>query len=199
VKVKLRAVNIDGLDGIGKSTQTNVLAVHLNKNNIPYKIIQLEDNLENITKCLQQTKDFLLLNPSGIVISDGSIAKAMVLELIAGISQPIIVEKYRKVIHEYECLAHQYGMANLLLVSTDIDMCQRRIEKREKLLGNHIEKNTNHSHENHVIRLLRTFDSHTLSRSLKFNVINIEENNSILDVHRLIVDSLKANFDGLPK
>lgn len=194
MKKKISIINIDGVDGIGKTTQINMLMVRLSQKNIPLLNLQLTDTLQSGLDCAQQTWDFLKQNPDGIVITDGSIAKMLVLDLLNGISSNEIIEHYRTLLHEHECLNHRYGMANILLIMDDMDTCNGRILKRNKLNKTIGVEITDFTKERQIIRSLRQFNTNIISRSLDFHVIETDDSQSIIEVYEEIVDYLTDKY-----
>jgi len=192
---KLKIINIDGTDGVGKTTQINMLHIWLKKQDIPCKTLYLEDNAESAREALKETRDFLNSVSDSVVICDGSIARMMVLDMLNNIPQRNIVENYKDILHDYEVISHKYGVFNLLMVMDNTYECGDRISKREKLLGNINKGIKNHELEKEVINLLRNFNNYTISKSLIFNVFEIEERDSILEVHDRIIKYLQDNFE----
>jgi len=195
MKKRLSIINIDGVDGIGKTTQINVLTGYFLRLQLPFLLLQLEDNTKSALKCAKATWEFLEKEPDGIVICDGSIAKMMVLELIKGVGSKNIVEKYREILHEHELLNHKYGMANILMIIDDIKVCHERILKRGKLMKIHEEGITDFKLEAEIIKGLRTFGIHTISKSLDFHILETDDSESILDINEEILKYLENNFE----
>ena len=102
----LKIINIDGMDGIGKTTQIGMLSKNFAEIDTPTLILNLQDSIESAIDCAGKTWDFLENNPEGVVFTDGSVARMMVLDLVNGISQPEISDKYKEVLHQHERLNH---------------------------------------------------------------------------------------------
>lgn len=201
MKKPLSIINIDGIDGIGKTTQVNILSNYYKDKGIPVLTLFLEDNSDSAMECIGEIWEFLDKNEGGIVISDGSIAKMIVIDILEGIPQSNILVKYKDLLHQYEILNHKYGMANILFLMDNLQECSNRIIKREKLLNNESNGIENMNREQDIIRLMRDFDSYTITRSLIFYPLIIDEDDSILAVQDDILSYLDNNFKikSLPK
>ena len=195
MKKKLRIINIDGTEGLGKTTQVSMLVNFLKSKNIPYKIIHLEDNVESAGEACEKTIEFLEKTPKGVVISDGSIARMMVIDLLSNIHRDKITQKYEKMIHDYEVLGHKYGVANILLVLEDTKEASNRVIKREKLLGNVSSGILSEFIEKDIIKALKNFNIYTLSQQIVFDVIKVDTNDSIIEVNGNIINYLNENFE----
>lgn len=190
----LRIINIDGVDGIGKTTQIRILYTSLKADGIPVKVLHLKDNVKSALALSYEANEFLKENENGIVICDGSIARMIVVDDLAGISQQDLMEKYRSVIFEYEKLNHSYGVTNILMVTDDVQFCHNRILKRGKLANKEESGILDFEHEKDIVKGMKFFDSHIISKNLKFHVVEIESEDSILEIKEEIWDFLTENY-----
>lgn len=194
-KKKIRLITIDGVEGIGKTTQANHLVVYLKEKGYNPILIDTDENLESALNNIHKSSDFLKKNDKNIVISDGSFGKIMVIDKLKGIPQRDILEQYKEVIHEYEVLAHKYGMLNLLMIMEEINICSKRVKKRERLLGNLSEGIIDIHKEKEIIDELKRLDNFVAFGNLKFDVFSVEPEDSILEIHSRCLELIKKRFE----
>lgn len=190
---KLSIINIDGPQGIGKSSQVGLLKHYVESKGVKCKVLKLNDTIPSAIDCINEAYDFLE-EFDGIVITEGSIAEMIQVDINAGMQTNDVREKYRQVIFQYEKLYHQYGMANILITIDDIDVCKSRLEKRARLFQQDV-KIINEKLEKELVKGLKSFDNHVITINLKFHVIDTEESEKMLDVHKKIVDLIESNFE----
>ena len=193
----LNIISIEGIDGIGKTAQVNVLSNYFKDLGVPVLINRIKNNLESGLKSTSNTWEFLEKHPNGIVINDGSIAKMMQLEIQSGKPQLEISLHFMELIHEYECLNHKYNILNILLSVDDIEICKKRLIKRENILGvKKIEDFYYNSNDQTLMANgLKIFGNQILSKSIEFQILKTHENYSILDVHEDVLKIINENFE----
>jgi len=189
---KLSIVNIDGPQGIGKTSQIGLLKKYIESKGLKCKILKLNDTIPSAIDCINETYDFLE-EFDGVVITEGSIAEMIQIDINAGMQVNDVRQKYLQVIFQYEKLYHQYGMANILLTIDDIEICKCRLERRARLFQEDVEI-INEKLERTLIKGLKSFDNHVITINLKFHVIDTEEDEKMLDVHKKIVELIEDNF-----
>ena len=192
----LNIVNIEGITGIGKSTQVSVLCNYFKGLEIPVLINRIGDDLGSGLKATGNTWNFLKKHPNGIVINDGSIAKMMQLEIQSGKPQSEIAQDYLSLTHEYECLNHKYGILNVLISINNISACEDRLIKRRDIFGIENSKDLPYDMDKQTLMQsgLEVFGDQVISKSIKFQVLRTHERDSILDVHEDIVSIINENF-----
>jgi thymidylate kinase len=190
----LNIINVDGMDGVGKTVQIQTLSNYLRVRNIPFIVNHLQDNIESAKICINKTNAFLKENPDGIVVNDGSIARMIVIDLSSNLSVLEIEDKYKEILHDYQRTDHQYGVLNILLIIDDISVCNERILRRDRLWGRDSKGLEDPDKELSLMNGMKIFDNHVLSKNLKFQVVETYHSDSILDVHQLILDVLKEDF-----
>lgn len=195
MKKNLNILNIDGVDGIGKTTQINMLTMSLKNSGVPVLRVSVDDTVESALGCAGQMWNFLKLNPNGLVLSDGSIARMIVTDFLDGMLRTDIEEKYRSVIYEYEKLHHKYGITNILMVTSDIDYCHQRMLKRGRIIKKPEDGIKDFQREIEVVRAMRYFDSNAISKQLIFQAFEVDEDDSILEVQDSLWEYLEANFE----
>lgn len=190
----LRIINIDGTEGCGKTTQINLLSAYFTRLNIPHKVNCLEDNLESGIRTAEATKKYLEETDGAVVINDGSPARMVVTELVSGVPTNDILGKYKNLLFANEQLSHAYGTANLLLVLPDVAEANRRIQKRRELMGAK-KYELNLELEKDIVKGMQFFDQHPTSKGLKFDVIKIGNQETMLEISESILKYLQDNFE----
>ena len=195
MKKQLNVINIDGTKGLGKTTQINLLGLYFKKHKIPFIINTLDDTIPTAIQVIEKTTEFLIKYSDGIVINDGSIAEMVVIDMSRGIHLTDLAEKYKDILQKYEVLNHRFNMANLLLVPDNLEMCHDRIIKRANLLGKESDGLEDWTLAKYIILGLRDFNYYSISGSMVFNVIDIYESETMLNVYDKIKKILKENFE----
>lgn len=192
----LNIINIDGVDGVGKTTQIDLLYKLFSENQKKILKITLEDTIESASECADKTDQFLTENPGGMVIADGSIAKMIVSDYVGGLTKESILSKYGNVLHRFACLSQKYETANLLLINKNIQNSIANIEKREKVTANkNIKVDKDLIREREVVRAMFNFNDNAITKNIKFVAIEIDNDDYILDIQDKIWDYLTKNFD----
>lgn len=190
----LNIINIDGVDGIGKTTQIHMMAMNLKKAGVPVLTVFIDDSIDSALDAAKKIDEFLGSNPNGMVLSDGSIARMIVVDSLSGMQKSKIVQKYQSVIHAYEGLHYKYGVTNILMITEDIQFCHDRLVKRGKLLKKPEKGIESFQDQLDIVQGMRLIDAHTISKQLIFEVFDIDEEDSILEVQDMIWDYLKEKF-----
>ena len=193
MKKDLRIVSIDGIRGVGKTSQAFLLCRYLESYDINSKLLKLEDNIESILDSIDKLWK-MLEKEDCIVICDGSIARMIEVDIQRQMPMKDVYEKYRIVINEYEKLYHKYGMANLLITINEPTECQERINKRNSLFKESIEL-IDIVGQNNISSGLSRFDSYVFNVNIKFHTVETEKEDSMLDVRDDIYKILESNFN----
>ena len=183
MKKRCDIISVDGLKGVGKSTQINVLRNHFNNLGIKTLVNRFDGTVDNALEIADNINEFLSENPDGVVLNDGSIARMIQLDIQNGLHDSFLVEKYRSVIFEYQKIHLKYGMVNIILLIDDIDSCNCRTIKKQKMFG---ENNpTGIEDLNTEIDLdkgFRIFDTRTITKTINFQVFETNSEDSIVEV-----------------
>ena len=193
-KRNLRILNIDGVEGVGKTTQLNIIAGYLKKSEIPIQLNKIDETDESISKALARTEDFLKENPDGIVINDGTIANTIVQQLSTGNRWQDIENRHKDHLFHLECLNHTHGTANILLVPDNLETCDARLRRRQELFEQEVVGVGDTILQQTLMNGLMNFDNSVLSRNLKFHVLKVYDNESIMQVHKNILNLIDQNF-----
>ena len=194
MKNQIQIINIDGTEGSGKTTQINHLLGLIRLKGRPVMVNYMDDTIKSALECAEKTNRFLEENPDGIVVNDGSIARMIVGDLSKGMSQESAIEKYRPIIHEHEKMFHKYKTANLLFILDNLSVCNDRYEKEAKILGYEAHKKIDPDIEKTIIQGLRKFDSNMITNNLKFHTIEIDSEDTILEIKDSVIKHLREHF-----
>jgi len=186
-------ISIDGIRGVGKTTQINMLARHFRGMGVDILVIKSGEDVDSGVEAIEKTNTFLE-KENTMVIMDGSVARMMVVELVSGIAETVVTDKYKSLINGYERLNHKYGIVGLLMVMDDLEECNKRILKKSALSGLPEAAIDNPAVEVDIVSGMRFFNNHVASKSVKFHTFNIEASNSMLDIQKLILSYLSENY-----
>lgn len=191
----LQIVNIDGTEGSGKTTQIQLLKSRLRLLGSSVLVNHLDDNIESARQVLTKTLSFLKEAEYGVVINDGSIARAMAVDLVDGISKETIIEKYRDVFFIQNSLYHQFGTSNILIVMDDILEAQKRLARNKKILGIEDTNTLDLVREKKITEMMQNFDSLVISTNMYFHSIEVGSTEKMNDVCTKIYKYLLDNFE----
>ena len=188
--MKFQIINIEGAEGVGKTAQVNLLRNYL-KDKVKLSVRTLQYTNPKALELMENTTKFLEENPEGLQINDGSIIRMIVKDISIGLSKDEVTNKNKDILHAYEVLNHRFSNLNILLLPQNIEMCQDRINKRQKLLRLQ-EKQIDFVEESAIVKGLYNFSNHMLSLNIKFKVIIVEENDTMLSIHKKILEILEG-------
>lgn len=194
-KRNLRILNIDGVEGVGKTTQLNIMANYLKNLNMPVQMNKIVDSDESLKIAIDRTEKFLNEHEDGIVLNDGTIAKAMVVQLSTGSRYQDIEDRYKDLLFRLQVLDHSHGMVNVLVVPDNLDSCDARLRKRQGLFGEEITGIIDSIMQQTLMKGFADFDNSVLSRNLKFQVLKAYNDESIMQVHKNLLQLLTDSFE----
>lgn len=198
---KLDIICIDGIVGVGKTTQVVLFRNLLKLHDIPHKIIslsQVEDT--EITKAqLLDISEYLTKEPEGVVICDGSIASDIVDDMAKNMLAQDLWEKHKDNLRIYEGLNNQFNFINILLTPMNLDICQDRSNKKAKMFRKEQQDIENIEHLRVTSHGLRNFDNNMLTYNIKFNNIDLFGGESINQIHDRVLEIVKARFQIIKK
>jgi Cdc6-like AAA superfamily ATPase len=186
---KFQIINIEGAEGVGKTAQVNLLRNYL-KDKVKLSVRTLQYTTPKALELMENTTKFLEENPEGLQINDGSIVRMIVKDISTGLSKDEVTNKNSDIIHAFEVLNHRFSNLNILLLPQNIEMCQDRITKRQKLLRLK-EKQIDFVEESAIVKGLYNFSDHMLSLNVKLKVIIVEEKDTMLSIHKKILEILE--------
>ena len=198
MKNPLRVISVDGTRGSGKTSQINMLSRHLKALGFTVSILKSGQTPQEITTILKHIDSFLPKDPKSMVIMDGSIARPMVADLVSGKPSTEVVDSFKLPMHEFERIDQKYGIVGILFVMDDIEESNRRVTNRAKILKEGDLSIVDTAKENEIISGMRTFNNHVASKNVDFHTFNIEPENTIMDIHKAVVDYLTEKY-GLPR
>ena len=193
----LRIISIDGTRGVGKSSQIAMLSKYFKSLGMSVSTLKMTSGepIQSGLIALEFTKTFLEKSTDNLVILEGSIARPMVGDIMTGMSNTALLEKYKHLTHQYEVLFNSYGIANFLLVMDDISECNRRIKRFKDLTGHGNDPVENTSHEADIVSGMRYFNNHIASKNITFQVLDVRPTNTMLEIHKTIMDKLSEKYE----
>ena len=184
-----KIITLESIKGVGISTQCRLLKRYYHDSfgieaNINIFNNSIESELNNIKKTIEYfNKDIK------IVINDGCFVKLVSYDIVNAVHQDKIYEKYKDILQQYEVLFHKYEMINLLLIPNNIKMGYDNLLRKSTIIDMDIPE-FNQLKESKIIQALKLLDNYTMFQNIKFYSLHIHEDESILDVHKKIVDKL---------
>jgi hypothetical protein len=202
MKRPLRIISMDGTRGAGKSSQIALLSKHLKSIGMTVSTLKMTDGepIQSGLAAIDFCQNFLAKSDSHAVILDGSLARPMVIDIMAGMSNTNLMDKYKLLTTAFEKLDHQYDVAHFLLVMDDMAECARRIEKFKALTGQEKEGIEYFAHEQDIVSGMRFFNNHVASKNLIFQVLDLFPHQSMLEINKLVIAKLSEQYEfALPK
>ena len=191
----LRILNIDGVEGVGKTTQLNIMANYLKNQDIPVQLNRIADSDESIETAIDRTEKFLKEHDDGVILNDGTVAKAMIVQLSTGSRYQDVEDRYKELLFRLQVLDHSYGMVNILVVPEDLNSCDARLKKRQELFGEEVKGIVDPIMQQTLVKGFADFDNSILSRNLKFQVLKVYDDESIMKVHKNLLQLLTDSFE----
>lgn len=196
MKNKLDVLCIDGVIGVGKTTQVVIFRNFLKSHNIPHKVLSFKETegTEFTKNQLLQIDKYLVEEPNGLIICDGSIAIDIVDDIVDNMYKEDLWSKHKDNIQIYESLNTQFNFINVLLTPTNLDLCDRRLQKKANMSGDIKIELDNKARLQTVIQGLRQFDNSMLTLNVKFNNIDLDGSENIMDIHEEIKEIILKKF-----
>lgn len=193
---KLDVICIDGIIGVGKTTQVVIFRNLLKSHNIPHKVITFKevDGTDFTTQQLLGISDYLEKEPDGMIICDGSIATDIVDDIANNINSKDLWSKHKNNLQIYESLNSRFNFVNVLLTPTNLELCDRRLQKKANMSGESKVMLENKQHLITTIQGLKQFDNSMLTMNIKFNNIELNGEENIMEIHKQITDIILKNF-----
>ena len=193
----IRIISIDGTRGAGKTSQIAALSRYFKS--IGFKVSTLNaisgEPIQSGMIAVNFIEGWLPKDPKNIVILDGSVARPIVGDIMSGMSTPNILDKYKLLMHGYERLEHQYGVASFLMIMDDLDECNRRIAKHKVLVGKGNDEIVDLHLEDDVVNGMKFFNNHVASKNLQFQSITVLPHESILMISKVILNKISEKYD----
>ena len=186
---------IDGIMGVGKTSQVMIFRNFLKSHEIPNKIISLKevDDTNQTKNQLLSIENYFKQEPNGIVICDGSIATDIVDDIARNMHHNDLYDKHKDNLQLYEYLNNKFNFVNIVLTPENTDICESRLEKKAKMENKVKEELENKEHLMITAKGLQEFDSNMLTYNIKFNNINLDGTESIMQIHKQILDIIMKN------
>lgn len=194
----LRVISIDGTRGAGKTSQIAMLSRHLKSIGMVVSTLKMADGEDPIQSGLVSIafcESFLAKGDNHAVILDGSVARPMVVDIMTGMPNTVLLEKYKLLMQAYERLEHKYGIASILMVMDDMEECNRRIKKFKQLTGQGNDEFLDLNQEHDVVSGMRFFNSHIASKNINFQVLDLLPYQSMIDINKLVLATLSQKYE----
>lgn len=185
MKKDLKIITLESIDGVGISTQVHYLKRQFVKSGYKVKIFKFL-SIDSALDQVLDMQEFLRNNKNGIVINDGSFCKSIAYDIASGKPHGDIEDKYKDILHEYECLSHQYGLLNIILLPENANMGQERLVKNAKILGKEYEITTDLQKQKDILLILGQINNHKITRSIEFKTLDIDGKDKILDINNML-------------
>lgn len=175
-------VSVDGVRGVGKSTQTSYLC-NLLAQKYP-KVIRKTIN-NNSLEIIEECMDILDKDSETVIVVDGFISRDIIYDWSHNMPLLEIEEKYKDLIHKLRVLDHKYRTLSIILNPDRLDWCRDRFFKflslREMPLVEY-----SLAEESNLLSGFRRFDNLSITQNLKFNLIDVFEDESIMEISKKI-------------
>jgi len=193
---KLDVICIDGIIGVGKTTQVVVFRNLLKSLNIPHKILSFKEveGTEYTKNQLVSIIDYFKEEPMGVIICDGSIATDIVEDIANHMHSKDLWTKHKDNLQIYESLNSQFNFVNILLTPTNLELCDRRLRKKAEMSGESKVELENKQHLMVTAKGLRDFNNNTLTSNITFNNIDLDGDENITDIHNQILEIIKQRY-----
>lgn len=196
MRKKLNVICIDGILGSGKSTQINMIRNLLKKEGVESKIFEFNTDVssDEIKKTLLSIEKYIKENENSIALCDGSIASFIANQQAQMIDYNNLLKNNSENIQIYEDLNTRLNFVNFIMQINNESFIQDRMDKKSKLLGLEAKKIENIEHLRLLNSAISNFKNLPFNWNIKFNILDIDKNDSILDIHRNIKDILTQNY-----
>lgn len=191
---QVKIISIDGTRGSGKTSQIGMLARLFRSSGTPVLVISAGKDVATGLVSADKTRAFLNENHNGLVFLEGSIARPMVSDLMIGMSRDGVIDKYKHLTHAYERLDHDYGLASFLMIMDDLSEGERRIKKNAALLGHGVDA-YDMAEESDIVNGMRFFNNHVASKNIQFRVVEIDNDNTMMEINKSIISALKNDYE----
>lgn len=193
---KLDVICIDGIIGVGKTTQVVIFRNLLKSLDIPHKILSFKEveGTEYTRNQLDSISEYLKNEPMGVIICDGSIATDIVEDIANNMHSKDLWSKHKDNLQIYEALNSKFNFINVLLTPTNLELCDRRLQKKANMSGESKVELENKQHLLTTVMGLRNFDNNTLTENISFQNIDLDGNENITDIHKKITDIIKDKY-----
>jgi hypothetical protein len=185
---KIDMLCIDGVTAVGKTSQIWLYRNFLRKELRDYKIFELTevDNPQETKEKLLKITQYLRENPNSTALCDGSMATDIADDMANNMLSEDIWEKHQQNLQIYASMSQEFKITNILLAPTDLRMCNKRLEKKKIIFNIESSDIENIEHLRRTVNVLRNFDDNTLTTNIRFYTIDVDTNDSMLDIHEKI-------------
>lgn len=190
---KIDILCIDGVTGVGKTSQIGLYRNLLKTQGIKHKIFELieVDDPESTKNKLLEISEYLRKNKNSVVLIDGSIATDIADDMANNMLKEDIWAKHQQNLQIYASMNSEFNIFSILLTPVDVTMCKDRLDKKHDIFGEEISEIDNITHLKRTSEMLRNFDNSVLTTNTSFSNIDIERQDSMLEIHKKIIEITK--------
>jgi heptaprenylglyceryl phosphate synthase len=170
---------LEGITGIGKTTQCKLIKDYLEKNynTNKFHIFTIDPEKTSVCSLNKEIDNYLESESSNIAILDGTIASVVALSDLKNNHYNSSIEKLDSEVKSYLNLLHKYRAINCLLYPDSIDYIQKRTHLNTVYL-------------NTFLKGFDYFEQSQIASNLNYLKIDITENDKIIAVFEKIKKSL---------
>ena len=221
MKKSVKMISFDGPDGLGKTTQLNLLKnalegrpLHLTRllggdgtddyqlafrkillhPKFPKNSVEFEEQMfaETDLKGIEAAKAFLESTPGGVVLKDRAIFSHVAYAAAKGMPMNKIVECHREVIRQEQEINRVFGALNIVFKPDSVDWLLDRIAKRTATTGTAVvDRLENRATQEAVVQMSAMIGNLMPLQGLSFEVIEVKESDSIQEVHQKVLSVLE--------
>lgn len=164
----IKIINIDGPEGVGKTTLISALLMHFAQHGIESK------RFDSIETALQA--EF-----TGTALIETSFATKVCNSILSGLSKEAIYNKHLQEIEYEEKSNHSYNVVNILMIPSRYEFLQKRMDTKTRLLN--LPNNFLDLEKiGQLSNMLHLFDGYFITNNLKFKKLIVNESDSILEL-----------------
>jgi len=196
MRKKLNVLSIDGIVGVGKTTQINMVRNLLKREGIDSKTFDFQKQISasDLKEKLLTVYNYIKNNQDTVVLLDGSVATTISQDYTNMMNYEQIYKKYKESIQIYEDMNSKFNFVNFILSPLDINMCDSRLVRKSNLFKTSLEIIENKSQLNTLKDALKNFQNLPFNWNISFNVLDIDEGDSIMTIHSSILTHIKKEY-----
>lgn len=181
----IRIIEIYGPKASGKTAQIQLICNYLKSLDIEYIVFEKADSTD-LRKYLENDSDKIIIN-EGVLIDE------VQEDLKIGKTKEYILEKYKQNLFDYSVLSHKYKILQIILMPENYnpEYYERTIRLANLLeLQNSVtEKEVEYSYDTY--KHLKLVNKYDFFQNLDFKIVNFDENDTILEIGKLILNEIK--------
>jgi len=163
----------------------------------PKDSVELEEqlfaltDLEGIKTARENLKEF----KGNVVLKDRALMSHVAYALAKGMSMPAIEQCHRDVILAEKDIARRYGALHLIFIPDNVEWLLKRVASRSSKDGTEVvERLENRETQEKVVAAMRQSPFYSFSRDIDFQIIQVQESDSIAAVQAK-VNKVLSQYD----